>query len=243
MPLIVYLDEAGDHTLELVDKEFPLFTTALFICEQTVYTQKILPAVNQLKMDFFGHEAVILHSRDIRRAQNNFLFLRNGEKRLLFTKRLNQIMADSEYNIIASVIRKQLHKERYGMNAENPYDLALLFSIERLLRLLESIKQNQIQIIAESRGKKEDDELMLSFLKIINHGTFYNAAERFKKIRFDLKFVPKMMNVVGTQLADLAAYPIARHVLDPKKPNPSFDIIQKKFYGGYRSTYGLKVFP
>jgi hypothetical protein len=154
MSLIVYLDEAGDHTLELVDKEFPLFTIALFICEQTTYAQRIIPAVSQLKMDFFGHEAIILHSRDIRRAQNDYLFLRNEEKRLSFTARLNQIMTDSEYQIIASVIRKQLHKDRYGMDAKNPYDLALLFSMERLLSLLESKKQREVQIIAESRGKK-----------------------------------------------------------------------------------------
>ena len=29
MALIVYLDEAGDHNLELTDKNFPIFTLAL----------------------------------------------------------------------------------------------------------------------------------------------------------------------------------------------------------------------
>ncbi|MBI2167691.1 MAG: DUF3800 domain-containing protein [Candidatus Omnitrophica bacterium] len=243
MALIVYLDETGDHTLELVDKEFPLFALALFICEQTDYTQKIVPVVNQLKMDFFGHEAVILHSRDIRRAQNDFLFLRNEKKRSEFTERLNGIMADSAYTLIVSVIRKQQHKDRYGMSAENPYDLALLFCLERLLPLLEEKKQTHVQIVAESRGKKEDDELMLSFLKITSYGSYYNTAERFKKVEFKLKFIPKLMNVVGIQLADLAAYPIARHVLDPNKPNPSYKIIEKKFYRGPGWVYGLKTFP
>ena len=165
MPLIVYLDEAGDHNLELSDKDFPIFTLVMFICDQTIYSQKITPAVNQLKMDFFGHDAAIIHSRDIRKAQKEFGFLTNLEKRVEFINRINQIMADSEYRLIASAIRKQEHKERYGVNASNPYDLALMFSLERLLPLLEDMKQNKVHLIAESRGKKEDDELMLSFLR------------------------------------------------------------------------------
>lgn len=40
------------------------------------------------------------------------------------------------------------------------------------------------------------------------------------------------MNVVGTQLADLAAYPIARNVIDPKRPLPAFEVIRKRFYNG-----------
>jgi hypothetical protein len=72
MSLIVYLDESGDHSLELVDKDFPFFALAMFICEETIYNQRISPAINQFKMDFFGHEAVIIHSRDIRKAQRDF---------------------------------------------------------------------------------------------------------------------------------------------------------------------------
>jgi hypothetical protein len=36
------------------------------------------------------------------------------------------------------------------------------------------------------------------------------------------------MNILGTQIADLVAYPIARHVLDPQKANPAFDIVKPK---------------
>jgi len=243
MPLIVYLDESGDHSLELVDKDFPLFALAMFICEETVYNQKISPAINQFKMDFFGHEAVIIHSRDIRKAQRDFGILTNPSKREEFYKELNLIMAKSDYQLIVSVIKKQEHKEKYGIFAENPYDLAMTFCMERLLPLLEEKQQSKVQLIAESRGKREDDELMLSFLRIANQGTLYISADRFKKINFKLIFVPKMMNVVGTQLADLAAYPVARYVHNPNKPNPAYDIIKTKFYRGKGCVQGLKVFP
>ena len=35
------------------------------------------------------------------------------------------------------------------------------------------------------------------------------------------------MNIIGTQMADLAAYPIARRVLDPKRPNRSYEIVSR----------------
>lgn len=243
MPVIVYMDESGDHSLELVDKDFPLFALAMFICKQDVYNQQIVPAVNQLKMDYFGHEAVILHSRDIRKAQGDFGFLTRPDKRDEFCAKLNRIMAEMKYTLIVTVIKKQAHIEKYGVNAANPYDLAMTFCMERLLPFLETHNQQKVQIIAECRGKKEDDELMLSFLRVTSQGTAYNEAARFKQIDFDLKFVPKARNVVGTQLADLAAYPIARHVHNSQRPNPAYEILKSKFYNGPGWVKGLKVFP
>ena len=243
MPYIVYLDETGDHSLELIDRDFPVFALAMFVCETTYYNQNILPVVSQFKTDYFGHEGVILHSRDIRKAQKDFGFLTNLQKREEFIARINSIMDSLEYYLIVSVIKKQDHKDKYGMYADNPYDLAMMFCLERLLPLLENVNQDQVYIIAESRGKKEDNDLQLSFFKIISQGTNYNSAERFKDIDFKLKFVPKSMNIVGTQLADLAAYPIARYVLHPKRKNPAYNIISKKFYQGKGLVRGLKIFP
>jgi len=243
MPYIVYLDEAGDHSLELIDKDFPVFALAMFICDTSYYNHTILPSVCQLKTDYFGHEAIILHSRDIRKAQRDFGFLTNPEKRQEFIARLNSLMNDFKYSLIVSVIKKQDHKDKYGIYADNPYDLAMMFCLERLLPFLEEAGQNQVYLIAESRGKKEDNDLRLSFFKIISQGTQYNSTERFKQIDFKLQFVPKAMNIVGTQLADLAAYPIARHVLHPDRANPAYDIVATKFYKGKGWVRGLKIFP
>ena len=243
MPLIVYLDETGDHSLELIDKDFPIFAVVFLIVEEAEYLQKIVPAIYQLKMDYFGHEAVVLHSRDIRKAQGHFGFLTDPQKRQPFYERLNSLMVNSEYQLIASVIRKQVHKDRYGMWADNPYDLALKFALERLLPLLEKVGQRQVHVVAEARGKREDDQLRLTFLRIVNEGTEFIGAERFRQIQFRLECAPKVKNIVGTQMADLAAYPIARHVLDPNRADPAYEIIEKKFYQGPGWGHGLKIFP
>lgn len=243
MAVIVYLDEAGDHSLEREDRDFPVFALVMFVCDTDHYAQVVVPAVYKLKMDYFGHEGAILHSRDIRKAQGAFSFLRDEQQRQPFYERINEIMRESEYSLIAGVIRKQVHRERYRMRADNPYDLALTFAMERLVPLLEERGQQHCRIVAEARGKNEDAELQLSFLHIVNYGTFYTDADRMRSIQFELNFLPKSMNIVGTQLADLAAYPIARYVSDKDKPNPAYDIVRHKFYRGKGLIRGLKIFP
>jgi hypothetical protein len=155
MAYIVYLDETGDHSLESIDKDFPVFVLVMFICDTTYYNHTILPTVAQLKTDYFGHEGVILHSRDIRKAQKDFGFLTNPQKRTEFIDRINSMMRNFDYTLIVSVIKKQDHKDKYGMAADNPYDLAMKFCLERLLPFLEEAQQKQVYLIAESRGRKE----------------------------------------------------------------------------------------
>jgi len=59
-------------------------------------------------------------------------------------------MATSDYTLIATAIRTQKHKDRYGRAARNPYDLAFTFALERLLPLLEGLGQTDVQLIAEA---------------------------------------------------------------------------------------------
>ena len=243
MPLIVYLDETGDHTLEVVDRTFPLFAVVMFICDTTEYVRRIMPAVCAFKFRYFGHETIVLHSRDIRKAAGPFSILLNRTCRDTFLQEIQQIMSDMDYTLITTVIRKQAHKDRYGEAANNPYDLALKYSLERLLPLLETHNQTEVKLIAESRGRREDKDLKLAFLQTIQWGTWYIPAERFRAIRFDLQFMSKGMNTIGTQLADLAGYPICRHVLDPDRANPPFEALKSKFYHGPGRVNGLKIFP
>jgi hypothetical protein len=232
MPLIVYLDEAGDHSLAADDKNFPIFALVMLVCEFSAYAQQIVPAVFQLKMDYWGHESIILHSRDIRKCKDSFSFLLDPAQRPRFYERIIRIMLDSEYRLIPIVVRKKDHKEKHGVHAENPYDLALRLAMEQLVDLLEEVGQDRILIVAEARGKKEDAELAVAFDRTRSEGSSNVPRERFARINFELQFVPKMMNVVGTQMADLAAYPIARAVLDPNKPNPAYEIVRRKIYLG-----------
>jgi hypothetical protein len=240
---LVYLDEAGDLNLTRTDEAFPIFALTMLVVDEHAYAQAVVPAVTALKLKYLGHDGVILHSRDIRKAQAEFGFLTDGATRDRFLADLTELMRSLDYTWITTVIRKQEHRDRYGPNAANPYDLALTFCLERLLPLLESEGQKEVTLVAEARGKREDAELELVFLRTISEGTAYVARERFQAIRLRLVFARKCLNVVGNQLADLVCYPVARHVLDPKRPNLPYEALGAKMYRGPGAVRGLKVFP
>jgi hypothetical protein len=79
---------------------------------------------------------------------------------------------------------------------------------------------------------------------VVNHGNYYISADRFRAVKFRLHFVPKAMNVIGTQLADLVGFPIACLALDGLKyKGPLLPIIGKKLFVGPGWVRGLKIFP
>lgn len=237
MPLVVYFDEVGNPTLDASDKDFPVFALVLLVADADCYLDQIVPKVSRLKFDFFGHEGVILHSRDIRKAQHDFGFLTDPAKRPPFYAAVNDVMTTCDYTLIPVAIRKDLHMRKYRYPAD-PYDLALMFALERLLSILEGAGQREVTIIAEKRGEREDRQLYVSFQRVVTRGTDYYEGARFRQINWTLRFLPKSLNIVGTQVGDLAAYPVARYALDPRKPNPAFEVIKPKFYRGR-----LKIFP
>jgi hypothetical protein len=116
-------------------------------------------------------------------------------------------------------------------------------SMERLLPLLETSAQTTVHMFAESRGKKEDRQLREVFDRVRGNGTKYIGASRFTKVKFNLTFRGKDSNVVGMELADPCAYPIARHVIDASRQNRAFDVIKPNIYEGTGNVRGLKVFP
>jgi hypothetical protein len=236
MAVVVYLDEVGNPTLDDSDRDFPVFGIALFICDINCYRDIVCPRVARLKFDFFGHEGVILHSRDIRKAQGDFGILTEPGIRARFMADLTAVMRECDYQVIGVAVRKDRHKAKYIYPAD-PYDLSLLFALERLQSVLAASRQPEVTIIAEKRGKEEDRKLHVAFQRIVTNGSAYVPAERFRTIRWTMRFLPKSMNIVGTQLADLVAYPMARHVLDSTKPNPAFDVVRMKL------CKPLKIFP
>lgn len=74
-------------------------------------------------------------------------------------------------------------------------------------------------------------------------GTGYIDATRIWNYGININFKKKKDDIVGLQVADLVAYPIARYVLDPQRANPSFEIFSDKFYSKKGKRYGLKIFP
>ena len=62
---LAFFDECGDHSMEKIDRDFPLFVLALVVMEREAYRDQALPEFNGFKLRYFSHEGINLHSRDI----------------------------------------------------------------------------------------------------------------------------------------------------------------------------------
>lgn len=239
---LAFFDECGDHSLEKIDPDFPLFVLALVVVERAKYRDTILPAFNAFKLRYFDHEGINLHSRDIRHSHGPFLLLRNPVIRPKFIEDLSATMEQAPFTLFISAVRKKEHLQRDATNAANPYDLALEFTMEGLVHFLESEGETHLPIVAEARGKQEDNTLEKVFYRIMSQGTAFRPAEQFKRFDCTLSFQRKTNNIVGTQLADLCAYPCAHHILHPTRQNRAFEVIRKKVYDR-DGVNGWKVVP
>lgn len=241
---LLFLDESGDSNLKAIDPNHPVFALAGCIFEGNYYQNIALPKINNIKRGFFNSEEVILHSRDIRKQETEpFLVLRNKEKRKEFYKEWNALIANLDFTALASLIDKKKLKKKYGEVAQNPYHLSLGFLMERFSMFLRK-KGDKGKIIIESRTKADDNRLYLAYSKKMLNGSSYIKSEEFQERIEDLKFVNKDENIVGTQVADLLAYPIATSII-PNRDKRAFKVIKPKFRSknGEIRGFGLKIFP
>ena len=106
-------------------------------------------------------------------------------------------------------------------------------------------------VMAESRGGKEDMRLKKSFVGLWNEGTEYMSQERFHEVftSKQLKVKPKANNISGLQLADLIAHPSRNEILKEnellERPLPLFgtkviEILQRKYYQHGGRIFGKK---
>ncbi|MEI2677852.1 MAG: DUF3800 domain-containing protein [Burkholderiaceae bacterium] len=232
---VVYVDESGDHALASVDRDYPVFVLALCIFHKRHYSEKIIPAVEKLKFNYFGHDSVVLHENEIRKQKGPFAFLAQRAVRDQFMAQLSSIMDASNFILIAGVVDKARLPKSEGA-ASNPYHIALGICLEALRSFLAEKQQDQLKthVVVECRGKKEDAELELEFRRICDGS---NSGGR--PLPFDIVFADKKTNLAGLQLADLVARPIGINYLRPAQENKAFELLKSKFYcAGGRQRLG-----
>lgn len=239
---IAYFDESGDHGLTAIDPAFPAFVLCGCVYGIDDYLKIEAPAFSTMKFDTFGHDAVVMHSREIRKRLGPFKILQDDKVRKKFLGEIASFFKASKTTIIAAAIDKERHKNQYT-HPVDPYDIALIFCLERLYGYLSDRNEvdTAMACIFEQRGEEEDRRLAKTF-----RAACAGANQWGKKFPFEIIFANKQQNMPGLQIADLAAYPIARHVIDPDAVNPAFKVISPLFRrsgNGKIIGWGLKVFP
>lgn len=240
---VVYVDESGDHGLENIDANYPVFVLAFCVFHKSHYAQRVVPSIENFKFRHFGHDLVVLHETDIRKEKGRFRFDSRQHKEV-FLDQLTDIIETSNFILIGCVIDKRRLRER----SSNPYHIALGFCLETLYELVEEKNQHYLttHVVVECRGKREDAELELEFRRICAGDNKFG-----KLLPFEIVFADKKTNSSGLQLADLVARPIGLSVVKPNQPNRAFDLLTRKFFcsGGRMQVgigfdgWGLKIHP
>lgn len=245
---ILFVDESGTEGLNNIDLNYPIMVLCGCLIDKENY-QFLKKYFQLLKKEFwppngkFKNKDVCLISNHIRREKGPFgpQFL-SKETKSNFYEKLNDIIQGVIFQIFASIIDKKKLCEKYR-NPVNPYNIAFKFIIERAIY---NCKNKKMLIVIESRGKKENKNLISIYDDFKNNGTEFVNPYQFKKTINDIKFLPKWSSegevYSGIELADLCAYPIGTSYLG--RINKASEIIIPKIFNYPEHLgYGLKIFP
>ncbi len=250
----MYVDEVGNSDLDSSSNPLHRFLSLTGVIIDLSYVRKTLyPEMEKLKADFFNShpdDPIILHRKEILNAKPPFEVLRNDKQREKFDKSIIRKLNSWEYVVISVCLDKKSHKETYDVWRYDPYHYCLTLLLERYTFFLEQYGSRG-DVMAESRGGKEDRRLKDSFLNLWNEGTEYISPTRFHNVftSKQLKVKPKSNNISGLQLADLIAHPSRNEILDEKglldRPLPPFgskviEVLQKKYYHHDGKIFGKK---
>lgn len=214
----LYIDESGDHTHSSEDKpEKRYLGLTGVIIETEYYRTAFHPQFENLKQKHFPHnpdEPVIFHRKELIGKHGPFWRLRDTTQEESFNNDFLEILQNRNYTLIVVVIDKVAHVQRYGKAAFHPYHYCLAAMLERYCGYL-NFHNAQGDVLAESRGGKEDFQLKKAYKRVYESGTYYRKSDFFKKALSskEIKLKPKSANIVGLQLADLLAHPCKSEIL------------------------------
>lgn len=256
----LYIDESGDH----VFRDFGPGPQHRYLCLLGCWFagqayrdfHEKLEAFKQQHIPHSPDEPVILHREDIVGRRRAFWRLREPSVADRFDTDLLKVLQDSRFTMVAIVIDKAELQAQYATPA-HPYHLALGFLLQRYCGLLNHINRRG-DVMAESRGGKEDRTLKASYEWVYQRGAWQQRSEFFQRALTskELKLKSKPANIAGLQLADLLAHPVRQMILHELRLDTrelsEFErrlsaAVTRKFnrhlYDGRVWGYGKVIFP
>lgn len=220
----------------------PIFVLCAALYRINDYLSHDQPLLTDIKFRLWYHDNVVFHSYSIRKRVYPFQALVDANKEQNFRNEINRFFDKSKVTLIASAIHKPRHKEKY-IAPENPYFLSTQFVLERIFGEIRNKggRTKETVCVLEGRGKKENRIVQTWFDEICSGQNQWRCPFPFRA-----QFAPKKANMAGLQVADLAAYPIARYVENPEIDRSDFKVIEPRIRrngAGNIIGYGLKIFP
>lgn len=256
----LYLDESGDHVFNKLDDPSHRYLCLLGCWFRNPDYLAFHDQLEKFKKEHIPHhpdEPPILHREDIINRRGYFTHLQDSSKATAFDDALLQIVREAQFRVVAVVIDKLTLRQKHGEGAAHPYHLAMGFMLQRYCGFLNHINRRG-DVLAESRGGREDRLLSDSYARVFSQGVWVTGAENFQEALTSgqLKIKKKSANIAGLQLADLLGHPVRQaiireeyHLSEPLRPFAErlMPIVEIKYnrhlYDGRVTGYGKVFFP
>ena len=178
----MYIDETGNHDMKHVDEPNHRFLGLTgIICTLNAVMEYLIDELEEIKRRYFPYDPdnpPILHRKDLIHKKYPFSSLRDSHIEYRFNSDIMNLLRDFDYKVISVVIDKKEHRDRYTIWRFHPYHYCLQVMLERYILFLESNNATG-DVMAESRGGREDRQLKESFQRLMNTGTDYVIKDRF----------------------------------------------------------------
>ncbi len=201
--MLIYIDETGDHNLNKIDPQYPIFGLGALVISEENYVE-MDSAIHLIKEKFFKDDGTfILHSSELKRPLHSKSDPRNrvmlDEKtRKAFYKELDEkVISAFDFKIIACFIKKHSMADKYKYPVDPYY-----FSFENLLNRVIRYGDDSNVMFAEKRGLELDTELISEYERLSKVGIHSFSADIVTS-KTSLKLIHKKANVNGLQLIDL----------------------------------------
>lgn len=256
----LYIDESGDHVFNHLEHSSHRYLCLLgcwFEDSKYFLFHESLTAFKKKHIPHHPDDPPILHREDIINCRGCFSHLRNQDKCREFDTALLQVVKETEFRVVGIVIDKFLLRQKYGDVAAHPYHLALGFLLQRYCGYLNHINCCG-DVMAESRGAREDHLLMDSYNRVFTNGVWSTREHFFQNslTSKDLKVKKKSANISGLQFADLLVHPVRQIILRDNKhlvgelasfANRLLPVLESKYnqhlYNGTIEGYGKVFYP
>lgn len=203
----LYIDESGTPDYATVDdtKHRYLGLTG-FIVSEKANIEVLQPTLLDLKRMVTNDpdELPVLHRDDIVNKRGDFSKLNDPVIEAQFNEKLLGLLSNMDYAICVVVLDKKSHLERYQKSAGHPYHYCLNVLLERYVFYLEECG-GRGDVMAEARGKKEDQALKEEYKRFYEDGTYFCKPPRIQRYLTskEIKVKPKTKGFVGLEFSDL----------------------------------------
>lgn len=211
----LYIDESGDHTYKHLDNDYQRYLgiTGVLV-PKARYLAVAQPSLEELKKSVFRYDPdapPILTRSLIRSRKRWFYVLQDDELNKRWEDELVEYLRTIRpfTRVFTVVIDKKVHLENYPYQTFDPYVYSLATLLNRVRGFLYSRGSPSVaDVLAESRGKVEDEAIKGAYRTLRSIGSTYGDGPYYAEYYPDDELVVKRkdQNIAGLQIADLLAF-------------------------------------